>query len=150
LAYGPSAQITRYGKGHTDPDRQTVEDELSTYDIGVILGTVIPPTGKDGIYSIWPSGSIFVDKFRGWNGEWTVECEQWFQDCLKEKRNKATVWPAREWRRFMAKVRVMNLPREVRQIPLATWDAALTRLRSDMVTEWQDNHLCTLGLPLCE
>ena len=150
LAYGPSAQITRYGKGHTDPDRQTVDDELSTYDIGVILGTVIPPTGKDGIYSIWPSGSIFVDKFRGWNGEWTVECEQWFQDCLKEKRNKATVWPAREWRRFMAKVRVMNLPREVRQIPLATWDAALTRLRSDMVTEWQDNHLCTLGLPLCE
>ena len=94
LLYSPSLQVTRYSRGYTDPNQNTVDDELTSYEIRVILGMVNKPQAR-GVYSIWPPGTTFNDEFRGWNREWNVVCERWFQDCLK-KNGHATAWPERE------------------------------------------------------
>ena len=82
LRWAPSAQVTRYNKGFTNPEVGTVEDEMSQYDVSVILGVTTTPPGKgtNGTWSIWPSGRLFEEEFRGWDGEWNTTCEQWFMD----------------------------------------------------------------------
>ena len=147
LLYSPSLQVTRYSKGYTDPNRNTVSDELSSYEVGVILGLVDMPQAR-GVYSIWPPGTMFKDEFRGWNGEWDAVCERWFQDCLQKKKGRASAWPEREWRSWLRKVRVEGLPKEVKQITQATWDVALNDLQSHMVHTWQDRSLADLKLPI--
>ena len=147
VLYGPSLQVTRYGKGYTNPNRNTVDDEVSSYEVGVVLGFVDRPQAR-GIYSIWPPRTTFNDEFRGWNGEWDAACERWFQDCLQKKKGHATAWSEREWKQWMRKVRVEGLPKEVKQITPATWDAALDHLQTHMVYKWQDRSLADLTLPI--
>ena len=115
--------------------------------MGVILGLVDMPQAR-GVYSIWPPGTTFNDEFRGWNGEWDAACERWFQDCLQKKKGHATAWSEREWKQWMRKVRVEGLPKEVKQITPATWDAALDHLQTHMVYKWQDRSLADLTLPI--
>ena len=59
--------------------------EAVSYEIGVILGMTIKPQ-TTVVYSIWPSWTIFNNEYRGWNGEWNMGCERWFQDCLAKKK----------------------------------------------------------------
>ena len=74
LLYGPSAQVTQHNKGFTNPVAETVEDEISRYNVSVILGVTTTPPGK-GADGIWPSGELFEEEFRGCNGEWNAACE---------------------------------------------------------------------------
>ena len=77
LLYGYSAQVTQYNKGFTNPEVGTVEDEVSQYDVSIILGVTTMPPGKgmNGTWSIWPSGRLFKEEFRGWDGEWNAACD---------------------------------------------------------------------------
>lgn len=59
-----------------------------------------------------------------------------------------TAWSACEWKGWIHKVHVEGLPREVKQITPATWDAALSQLQSDMVEKWKDQSLVDLKLSI--
>ena len=91
--YGPSTQVTSYNKGFTNPEAGTVEDEVSQYDVSLILGVTTMPPGKGAnrTWSIWPSGRLFEENFRGWDGEWNTACELWFMDSWSQWEGQAQV-----------------------------------------------------------
>ena len=151
LLYGPSAQVTRYNKGFTDPEAGTVEDEVSQYDVSVILGVTTTPPGKgtSGTWSIWPSGRLFEEEFRGWDGEWNAACERWFMDSWSRREGRAFVSSGREWKHNLRRVIVEGLPRDVKRVAPEAWSTALERLRADMVEVWPANNcLSDIRLPI--
>lgn len=148
LLYGPSAQVTRYNKGHTNPDDNTVEDEISRYDIEVILGVVTIPGKETGVHSIWPSGRIFEEEFRGWDGEWNAACETWFLESWGRREGQAKVLSARNWKHMLNRAIVQGLPRVAAKVPSEVWSEACAKLRTDMQPIWQSNYLSELGLPV--
>ena len=151
LLYGPSAQVTWHNKGFTDPVAETVEDEISRYDVSVILGVTTTPPGKgaDGTWSIWPSGELFEEEFRGWDGEWNAACERWFTDCWSHRERKAKVRSGREWKHFLKRDLVEGLPQKVEKVASSTWSTALERLKVDMAEVWPaSNCLRDFQLPI--
>ena len=151
LLYGPSAQVTQHNKGFTDPVAETVEDKISQYDVSVILGVTTTPPGKgaDRTWSIWPSGELFAEEFRGWDGEWNAACERWFMDCWSHWECKAKVRLGHEWKHFLKQDLVEGLPQKVEKVASSTWSTTLERLKVDMAEVWPaSNCLWDFWLPI--
>ena len=151
LLYGPSAQVTQYNKGFTNPEAGTVEDEVSQYDVSVILGVTTTPPGKgtSGTWSKWLSGRLFEEEFRGWDGEWNATCERWFMDSWSRREGRAFVSSGHEWKHNLRRVIVEGLPRDVKRVVPEAWSTALERLRADMVEVWPANNcLSDIRLPI--
>lgn len=152
---GPSAQVTWHRKGYTDPRARTVTDELCKGDLDIIAGvTATPPPGKNvrpgdkpGQYSIWPPPEMFATIFKGWHGEWTQECENWFQQSWIAREGHAFLTPNRTWRQHLQRDHVEDLPKRVPKIKKEEWEEAHSDLRSIMQDKWQDQCLSQLRIP---
>ena len=149
LLYGPSAQVTRHNKGLTNAEDGTVDDEMSSYDEAVILGVTTTPPGrdKDGVQSIWPPKNMFEEVFRGWDGEWNRDCEEWFRESWQRREGCAKVRTGREWNRCLKRDRIPNLVEESKKVPAESWDTAVVDLRTNMTSLWPSGHLSDLRLP---
>ena len=129
----------------------TVEDEISQFNISIILGVTTTPPGKgvDGTWSIWPSGRPFEAEFRGWDGEWNDACEQWFTDCWSCWEGRAKVHSGHKWKHSLNRDPVEGLLQKVEKIPSATWSTTLDKLKVDMAEVWPaSNCLSDLWFPI--
>ena len=146
VLYGPSSQVTQHNKGATDPDAGTVDDEISAYDVEVILGVTTTPPGRSesGTCSIWPFGRMFEEEFRGWDGEWNQACEEWFKDSWQWREGHAKVRTGREWKRSLNRDHVPNTPKDIPKVASNVWSEAVEVLRKEMSSSWTLNHLSGL------
>ena len=89
----------------------------------------------NGTWSIWPSGRLFEEEFRGWDGEWNTACEQWFMDSWSQREGQAFVSSGREWKHNLRQVIVEGLPQDVKNVAPEAWSTTLERLRVDMASQ---------------
>ena len=119
----PLAQVTWHRKGFPNPENGTVDDEVSEFDIAVILDvmTVLSGDGKKGDQSIWPPKKMFQEEFRGWDREWNQYCEEWFADSWQHKDGHTKVRLSREWGHSLWRDHILNVPKEVAKVPPEIW-----------------------------
>ena len=146
VLYGPSSQVTQHNKGATDPDAGTVDDEISMYNVEVILGVMTMPLGQSesGTCSIWPFRHMFEEEFRGWDGEWNQACKEWFKDSWQQREGHAKVRMGREWKRSLNRDHVPNTPKDILKVASNVWSKAVEVLRKEMSSSWTSNHLSDL------
>ena len=121
----------------------------ASYDEAVILGVMTTPPGrdKDGVQSIWPPKNMFEEVFKGWDGEWNRDCEEWFRESWQHCKGCAKVRTGREWNRCLKRDRIPNLVEELKKVPAESWDTAVVDLRTNMTSLWPSGHLSDLRLP---
>lgn len=141
LLSGPSSQVTLHQRGLTLVDVQVTDDEVSEFEVATVLGVTTTPRGKGGSYSIWPPSGIFEERFRFWEGEWTSECEIWFQDELTFQKGHAVPKTMGQWRRDLHHKNYPQLPKAYARISGPSWTAALDKLKREGAGDWDNVRL---------
>jgi hypothetical protein len=148
IADGPSAQVVLHNAGNTSLDRSSQTDEVTPWEIEILLGTCLPSQGKNVKRTLWPAEQVFDTHFTHWDGEWNDKCEEWFGTTYNYiMRGESTPVTAAEWQqRIRGFLRLNPCPNDFR-IETRVWEAAASNLSANLGGRWEGKPFGQIIIP---